>query len=78
MYGIALRNKHGIVGECSRLEKEYYGNVRRVSPVWLKFFAGTSTSKVTSMYGPVCWQGYDKDPRCFQKIVVWDSERICL
>ena len=33
--------------------------------------------ELTKMYGPLCWQGYDKDPGSFKKnLVVWDYERV--
>ena len=32
--------------------------------------------KLTKMYGPLCWQGFDKDPGGFNKHVVWNYERI--
>ena len=25
--------------------------------------------ELTKMYGPLCWQGHDKDPGCFKKIM---------
>ena len=30
--------------------------------------------ELTKMYGPLCWQGYDKNPGGFKQI--WDHERI--
>ena len=33
--------------------------------------------ELTKLYGPLCWQGYDKDPGGFKKnCVLWDYERI--
>ena len=26
----------------------------------------------TGMYGPLCWQGYDKDPQGFKKFMWYD------
>ena len=34
------------------------------------------SEELTNMYGPLCWQGYDKDPGGFKKHVVWDYERM--
>ena len=35
--------------------------------------------ELTGVYGPLCWQGYDKDLGGFKKLMkVWDYERIQL